>query len=194
MKEGQSVDIQARLSEAEESWARSDLNSSRSSLEKALEEARRSPYQIKFRARIQLATMLTGLYLASDELQRARDLLSEEARLVEPIFQFIQAAGTAEQKRAATGDFLQLSELVKKVSLIGEPAPEIKVKEWINSAPLSLAGLRGRIVLLEFWATWCKQCEEAIGLLRRLNDEYAASGLATVALTRYYLAYPGMVE
>lgn len=188
------MDIKARLSEAEESWARGDLNSSRSSLEKALEEARRSPYQIKFRTRVQLATMLAGLYLSGDELQKARDLLSEEAKLVEPIFQFIQTAGTAEQKRAATGDFLQLNELVKKVSLIGKPAPEIKVKEWINSAPLSLEGLRGRVVLLEFWATWCKQCEGAIGLLRRLNDEYAASGLTTIALTRYYLAYPGMVE
>ena len=33
----------------------------------------------------------------------------------------------------------------------GKAAPEIAEGAWINSAPLSLAGLRGRVVLLEFW-------------------------------------------
>jgi hypothetical protein len=34
---------------------------------------------------------------------------------------------------------------------VGRPAPEIARGEWINSAPLTLAGLRGRVVLVEFW-------------------------------------------
>ena len=34
---------------------------------------------------------------------------------------------------------------------IGQPAPEITGGPWINSRPLSLAGLRGRVVLVEFW-------------------------------------------
>jgi hypothetical protein len=34
---------------------------------------------------------------------------------------------------------------------IGQPAPEITGGPWINSQPLSLAGLRGRVVLVEFW-------------------------------------------
>jgi hypothetical protein len=34
---------------------------------------------------------------------------------------------------------------------VGKPAPEIARGEWINSAPLTLAGLRGRVVLVEFW-------------------------------------------
>ena len=33
----------------------------------------------------------------------------------------------------------------------GQPAPEITGGPWINSPPLSLAGLRGRVVLVEFW-------------------------------------------
>ena len=34
---------------------------------------------------------------------------------------------------------------------IGQPAPEITGSPWLNSEPLSLAGLRGRVVLVEFW-------------------------------------------
>ncbi len=34
---------------------------------------------------------------------------------------------------------------------VGQPAPEITGGPWINSEPLSLAGLRGRVVLVEFW-------------------------------------------
>jgi len=34
---------------------------------------------------------------------------------------------------------------------VGQAAPEITGGPWINSGPLSLAGLRGRVVLVEFW-------------------------------------------
>lgn len=34
---------------------------------------------------------------------------------------------------------------------IGQPAPEVTGGPWINSGPLSLTGLRGRVVLVEFW-------------------------------------------
>ncbi len=34
---------------------------------------------------------------------------------------------------------------------VGQPAPELGGESWINSGPLGLAALRGRVVLLEFW-------------------------------------------
>jgi hypothetical protein len=34
---------------------------------------------------------------------------------------------------------------------VGEQAPEITGERWINSPPLSMAGLRGRVVFVEFW-------------------------------------------
>ncbi len=36
-------------------------------------------------------------------------------------------------------------------SRVGAPAPEISPGPWINSAPLTIGGLRGRVVLVEFW-------------------------------------------
>jgi hypothetical protein len=39
----------------------------------------------------------------------------------------------------------------ERLVAVGQPAPEITGGPWINSEPLSLAGLRGRVVLVEFW-------------------------------------------
>lgn len=37
---------------------------------------------------------------------------------------------------------------------VGEKAPPLEIQEWVKGEPLDLAGAQGRIVLLEFWATW----------------------------------------
>ncbi|MGH7316753.1 MAG: hypothetical protein ACREJS_10885 [Candidatus Rokuibacteriota bacterium] len=42
-------------------------------------------------------------------------------------------------------------EAAGRLVAVGQAAPEITGGPWINSAPLSLAGLRGRVVLVEFW-------------------------------------------
>ena len=38
-----------------------------------------------------------------------------------------------------------------RADLIGKPAPEVSNQVWINSQPLRLANLRGKVILLEFW-------------------------------------------
>jgi hypothetical protein len=42
-------------------------------------------------------------------------------------------------------------EAADRLVAVGQPAPEITGGPWLNSGPLSLAGLRGRVVLVEFW-------------------------------------------
>jgi len=62
-------------------------------------------------------------------------------------------------------------------------APEIEAAYWLNSGPLTLAGLRGKIVVLEFWATWCPPCKRSIPHLVDLHRKYGERGVVIVSLT-----------
>lgn len=66
--------------------------------------------------------------------------------------------------------------------LLPRPAPEFALHA-LDGSEISLAGLRGRTVLLDFWATWCKPCVETMPALQRLHDEYAARGLTVVGVS-----------
>ena len=48
---------------------------------------------------------------------------------------------------------------------------------------MSLEGLRGKVVLLDFWATWCAPCLAELPRLRRLHEELGASGLVIVGVS-----------
>jgi len=77
------------------------------------------------------------------------------------------------------------SGLGKKVTTpeVGQPAPEISAKEWINlKAPLTLASLHAKVVLLEFWATWCGPCVEGIPHLKELQRKYAGKNFQVLTL------------
>ena len=52
---------------------------------------------------------------------------------------------------------------------IGHPAPEISAGEWLNSPPMLLSGLRGKVVLLEFWTFACSNCRNTLPYLRKWN-------------------------
>ena len=58
-------------------------------------------------------------------------------------------------------------------ALQGKPAPALKLKDWINTKPLTLADLKGKIVVLDFWATWCGPCLASIPHTNELMKKYA---------------------
>ncbi len=66
---------------------------------------------------------------------------------------------------------------------VGDTAPEISAGYWLNTQPLSLEALRGRIVIVEFWATWCPPCRATIPHLVDLHKTYKDKGVVIVSLT-----------
>jgi thiol-disulfide isomerase/thioredoxin len=165
-----------------------------STLEEALSEARKTPYEIEFQTRIQLGMTLADSYLSVGETHKASEMLSGEAAFAERISSIMQATGNQDQKRAATSGFLQIRDRSIQVGLLGKQTPEISVKHWLQGSVESLASLRGKVVLLEFWATWCKPCQEMFPKLKTLHESEGPNGLEVVALTRHYLAYGGTAE
>lgn len=163
-------------------------------LARALAQARETPYEIEFQTRIQVAMSLADLYQSTGNVPKAQAMLAEELAFAEKVSQIIQATGTPSQKRDATGGFLQVRDRATQMSLIGKPAPEIAVKEWLSGEPKLLADLRGQVVLLEFWATWCKPCQEMFPKLQDLFQKESPNGLEIIALTRHYMAYRGTAE
>jgi thiol-disulfide isomerase/thioredoxin len=183
--------LSARLNRSFELQDEGQLSAATVELETALREACATPDEIEFQTRVMLAMALADAYLSGAEMEKARRVLAEEQAYAEEFFQTMLATGTLAQKRMAAGSLTQLRDRATQLSLIESVAPEISIQTWINSDPLALADLRGRVVLLEFWATWCKPCQEMFLKLRKLHEEHAARGLSVIALTRHYFAQRG---
>ena len=66
---------------------------------------------------------------------------------------------------------------------VGQPAPAISATDWLNTPPLSLGKLRGKIVVVEFWATWCPPCRKSIPHLVELHKTYREKGVVLIGLT-----------
>ena len=65
---------------------------------------------------------------------------------------------------------------------VGLPAPAYATVS-LNGDSVSLAGERGKVVLLNIWATWCHPCRTEIPELRQLHERYRAQGLQLVGVS-----------
>ena len=61
-------------------------------------------------------------------------------------------------------------------------APEISGGQWINSEPLTLQSLRGRVVLIEFWTFACYNCRNTLPTLEMWDSRYRDKGLTTIGV------------
>jgi len=66
--------------------------------------------------------------------------------------------------------------------LVGKKAPDFTLKD-MNDKPVSLSSLRGNVVLISFWATWCPPCRDEMPSLNRLYRDNRNKGLVVVAVS-----------
>jgi len=96
-----------------------------------------------------------------------------ERKLVESLFELLPAPAP----RAAGPD----DEMAPAGGLVGQPAPPL-VLATMDGGSVDLEDLRGRVVVLDFWATWCPPCREEMPSMERLHQEFKDQGLAVLAV------------
>jgi thiol-disulfide isomerase/thioredoxin len=95
---------------------------------------------------------------------------------------------------ASTSIHERIRKNINVLSLEGQAAPPLEIQEWLGEKPVPLAALRGRPVLLFFWAHWCGDCKGMTPILASIMRTYGPKGLMLVGPTKLYGYVGGGVD
>lgn len=84
-------------------------------------------------------------------------------------------------------------QLLASLSNYGAP-PELFNEVWLNSEPLKLAGLQGKVVIVEFWTFGCINCKNVLPSLREWHHKYADEGLVIIGVHTPEFSYEADVN
>src|SRR5688572_28929850 len=71
----------------------------------------------------------------------------------------------------------------RQQELVGKPAPDFTGVD-LEGKPVSLADYRGRVVMLDFWATWCGPCVQAIPHIQKVANKFADKPVTVLGINR----------
>jgi thiol-disulfide isomerase/thioredoxin len=106
----------------------------------------------------------------------------------------VNEAGKLFTNKNAQSDIIdKLKKRAPQYKLLGEPAPELaEIDQFLAEKKQTLADLRGKVVLLDFWATWCGPCIEAFPAMLEWKQDFGPQGFVILGVTRYYGVAAGM--
>jgi len=77
----------------------------------------------------------------------------------------------------------RLATSIARLKLVGTSAPEYEAESFVGMDAVTLADLKGKVVLLDFWAVWCGPCIATFPHLRDWHDVYSDKGLVILGIT-----------
>jgi thiol-disulfide isomerase/thioredoxin len=80
----------------------------------------------------------------------------------------------------------RLAKNLNSLSLEGQPAPLLEATEYLDRPVPTFGELKGKAILLFFWAHWCPDCKAQSPILAKLLDKYRSQGLVVVAPTQRF--------
>ena len=100
--------------------------------------------------------------------------------------QAVQLLQAALQKWRGTSLADRLQKNINLLTLQGKPMPLLREAQWIGAKPEPWTALRGKVLLLFFWAHWCVDCKAEAPVIAKLASELGPKGLVVIAPTRLY--------
>ncbi len=146
------------------------------------------PENMSFATQYLAALMFrAGTQLETDP-DRALELIDEGEKLLSDVI-----LANADAERALQPVKLQLAAFRKRaegqriiVEMIDQPSPPLDAEYWVNGEQQSLQDLKGQVVMLDFWAVWCRPCIATFPTLKQWNENYGPEGLKIVGVTTWY--------
>lgn len=139
------------------------------------------------RASAVYAETSVAYYLGTDELVKFLIDVGQKKRALQIFDEAITTGQKSFLTKVAQEDAQRrLQRRSKHYRLLGEAANElVDTSRTINGGDVKLESLRGKVVLLDFWAPWCSPCIDAFPSLMKWSDEFKGD-LEVIGLTRYY--------
>ena len=160
-------DVMPRLMELNKAYYETENRDSVSELMKPLQKIyadRQKEYMEKYPSTALTASFLRTMLsrMSFDEMKEAYEKLDETAKETTAAKEMANEMATLE--RVAPGN----------------PAPDIAKDDFVTGKPFSLSSLKGKVVLLDFWASWCKPCRASNPHVKALYDKYSKKGFDVV--------------
>ena len=68
-------------------------------------------------------------------------------------------------------------------AMASQPAPDFSVSRLNGDGQINLADMKGKVIYLDFWATWCPPCRKSFPWMEEMHNRYKDDGLAIVAIS-----------
>jgi peroxiredoxin len=111
---------------------------------------------------------------------KAKKIIDRAGRLIMGVVVATVATFTVQE-----ASWAQVADLLHELNLTTYSRPTMPPDfngRTADGSDLSLASRKGKVVLLNFWATWCLECRPEMAAFERLHREFSAQGLAVVGI------------